>query len=219
MRELDEQSFSEAPKPHTAVKAFEMVCEEFSRLIKEGDGISAPMWGGTWSIALSLFRHPKKYMGTLRESARAQARVGTLFPFFPIQKMCSYLRQYSGDELKAIKSLSELHARRSKSMLTENLAFKVGLPIGSAYALLEIGNKLVTRRGSSLDMVHDILSLPFVQAAIGYLLFGFLLMFIMMAFQFLVTIGPTIVRAQLLDDVLAVALIEKQFEGKSGDEP
>ena len=62
--------------------------------------------------------------------------MGTLTPFFPLEAMVASLSSYSEPQLKAIKNLSEVNLRRAKSMITENPAFKVGIPIGSAYALL-----------------------------------------------------------------------------------
>ena len=98
-------------------------------------------------------------------------------------------------------------------MVTDNPALKVGLPIGSAYAVLEVSNKLVTVPGSSLDFVRDIIASPTAQVFMGYLLAGFILMLVIFALQYMFMIGPTIARAQLLDDILLVALEEKRFLG------
>lgn len=165
-----------------------------------------------WTQTKYMFRHPvKSYVSTVRQGIRAQSGLGTLAPFFPLEAMADFLSKYSESQLMAIKSLSEINLRRVKSMITENPAFKVGVPIGSAYALLQVSNRLVTVHGSSLDFYRQLMASTVVQKGMGYLLAGFIFMFVMFAVQYLFTIGPTIARAQLLDDILLVALEEKRF--------
>ena len=204
----------------TALEAFRKVCAEFQELSRSDQSDSVPIWGGTWSYLKYMLRHPIKGNGRImRDGFRALSRMGTLAPFFPLEVMAASLSRYSEPQLKAIKSLSEVHLRRVKSMITDNPVFKVGLPIGSAYALLEVSNKLVTVPGSSLDFVREIIASPITQAGMGYLFAAFIIMFVTFAAQYFFLIGPMIARASLLDDVLLVAIEEKRFMSSSALSP
>jgi hypothetical protein len=137
-----------------------------------------------------MLKHPiKGYISIVREGFRAQASIGTLAYRFPLELMAAFLSQFSKSQLKAIEALSEIYLRRVKSMVTDNPAFKVGLPIGSAYAVLEVSNKLVTVPGSSLDLVRKIIASPTTQVFMGYLLEGFIFTFVAFALQYLFMIG------------------------------
>ena len=182
---------SESDRPRGVIDAFREVCDKFLELSRTPPDGSVPLWSGTWTQARYVFRHPvKSYMRTVREGFRTQSGLGTLAPFFPLEAMADFLSKYSESQLTAIKSLSEINLRRVKSMITENGAFKAGVPIGSAYALLQVSNKLVTVHGSSLDLYRQLITSSAIQKCIGYLLAGFIFLFIMFAVQYLFTIGP-----------------------------
>jgi hypothetical protein len=125
--------------------------------------------------------------------------------------MVDFLSKYSESQLIAIKSLSEVNLRRLKSMIKENPIFKLGVPIGSAYAVLQVSNKLSAVHGSTLQVYRQLMALPAAQSFMGYLLLSFIFIFVIFAIQYFLRTGPTIARAQLLDDILLVALEEKRF--------
>jgi hypothetical protein len=171
-----------------------------------------PVWGGTWSFFKYMLRHPfRGYVRTVRDGFRAQARVGTLTPFFPLEAMVESLDHYSEPQLRAIKRLSEVQVRRAKAMITDNPAVKLGVPLGSAYGLLEAGNRLFTAPGPAVDEVRALLTSPATQEFMSYLLGGFLIAVFIFAIQYLFLVGPMIGRAELLDDVLLVALEGRRF--------
>jgi hypothetical protein len=211
---------SMADTPQGAIGAFREVCDQFLELSRSGQSNSVPIWGGTWSHAKYLLRHPiRGHVRMLRDGHRAQSGVGALAPFFPLQSMVDYLSRYSEPQLKAIKSLSEVNLRRVKSMITDNPMFKAAVPIGSAYALLQASNKLVTARDSSLDLVREIMASPITQAFMGSLFVVLMFILVLFAAQYIFFVIPTIARAQLLDDVLLVALEEKRFTSSSASSP
>jgi hypothetical protein len=172
------------------IEAFGAVCDKFSELSRSDQGRSVPLRGGTGSAIRCMLKHPiKGYISIVREGFRAQASIGTLAYRFPLELMAAFLSQFSKSQLKAIEALSEIYLRRVKSMVTDNPAFKVGLPIGSAYAVLEVSNKLVTVPGSSLDLVRKIIASPTTQVFMGYLFEGFIFTFVAFALQYLFMIG------------------------------
>jgi hypothetical protein len=100
-------------------------------------------------------------------------------------------------------------------MITDNILLKVGGLFGSAYALFEVSNNLVKVHGSELDLVRGLVASPTIQMIMGYLFAMFIAIFVSFAIQYIFLIGPTIVRAQMLDDILLMALEEKRFADRT----
>ena len=108
--------------------------------------------------------------------------------------MLSYLSRFSQPALKALKQVSEVNLSRKKAMITDNPYFKLGVPLGSAYALLGISDKLVPKRGASSafwdPVFRDLLAAPLTQSIIGWLFVSFIFIMFMFAIQYAFLIGP-----------------------------
>lgn len=150
----------------------------------------------------------------VEQGLSAATATGLSVPFFPVEQMLSYLSRFSQPALKALKQVSEVNLSRKKAMITDNPYFKLGVPLGSAYALLGISDKLVPKRGASsyLDSVRDLLAAPLTQSIIGWLFVSFIFIMFMFAIQYAFLIGPAIARARLLDDILTIAVEETAFQ-------
>lgn len=60
---------------------------------------------------------------------------------------------------------------------------------------------------------RELVASPTTQSVMGYLFAGFIFTLIVFAAQYLLLIGPMIARAQLLDDILLIAIEEKSLMG------
>jgi len=205
------ESPHESTASKSAVRSFLDVCRKFQTLSKEGLTGSAPIWGGNLGMFKYLLRHPFRLYGTLFRGFRAQSSIGDLTPLFPLEAMTAFLSQFTESELKSLKTLSEIQLRRLKSAVTDNPVFRISVPVGAAYAALELSDKLVTVRGSELDLLKLIFQNPQMQTIIGSLLFGFIVGIVFVAASYLFVNLPAIARAQILDDLLQIALEEKRF--------
>jgi len=202
----------EPSKSKSAFRAFLEVCRKFQELAASDESGFVPAWGGPVSLLKALVRRPfHVYYTLIREGYRSQTAVGVLVPYFPVEAMIAYLSRFTESELKSIKTLSEIELRRLKNTVTDNPILKVSVPIGSAYALLEASNKLANVHDPDLDSLRAMFERPDVQSFIASLLFIFIGGLAIVAFQYAFFILPTIGRAQILDDLLQIALEEKRF--------
>jgi len=160
-------------------------------------------------------RHPIRTYSGIFKAIRAQTSLGIFLPNFPLEAMLEFLKQFTDTELKGLKALSETQLRRMKSQITGNPLLKLSVPVGSAYALLEVSDKLVTIRGSQLDFLKTIIRSDAVQTLMGSLLTGFIIGLLGLAVMYFLVILPSIARAQLLDDLLQIALDGRTFEAKA----
>src|SRR5439155_20437761 len=167
----------------SCLRAFQDICAQFTMLSRlDAQGRAPPIWGGTFRSTFFFLRHPiRGYASMVGQGLSAATATGLSVPFFPVEQMLSYLSRFSQPELKALKQVSEVNLSRKKAMITDNPYFKLGVPLGSAYALLGISDKLVPKRGASsyLDSVRDLLAAPLTQSIIGWLFVSFIfIMFI-----------------------------------------
>ena len=200
----------------SCLRAFQDICAQFTTLSQsDAQGRAPPFWGGAFRSTFFFLRHPiRGYASMFKQGLSAQTATALSVPFFPVEQMLSYLSRFSQPELTALKRVSEVNLSRKKAMITDNLYFKLGVPLGSAYALLGISDKLVPKRGASsyLDSVRDFLAAPLTQSIIGWLFVCLIFTFLMFAIQYAFLIGPAIARAQLLDHILTIALEGKAFQ-------
>jgi hypothetical protein len=210
---MTEANFSQqASASRGAVSAFSEVCEKFQEISKSGQSGYLPIYGGQWAILKFIARHPiHAYASLFREAIRAQSSLGILVSSFPLETMIAFLTRFTEAELKTLKTLSEMQLRRMKSLVTDNPVLKVSVPLGSAYALLKVSNELVKGHDSQLDFLKSMFETPAVQSLTGSLLFGFIIGLAALGFQYVFLTVPTIARAQILDDMLQIALEEKHF--------
>jgi hypothetical protein len=209
---MAETDLSHQPGAKSAVSAFYEVCQKFGEISKGGQAGYVPVYGGQWGLFKYLLRHPvQAYADIFRELIRSQSSLGILVSSFPVETMNAFLARFTESELKALKTLSEIQLRRLKSLITDNPLLKISVPIGSAYALLKVSDELVKVHGSQLDSLRSTFELPVVQSLIGSLLFGFIVGIAALCAQYVFLTVPTIARAQILDDMLQIALEEKRF--------
>jgi len=202
----------------TVLTAFEEVSTTCRSLLHtSGLDTALLVQGGLKSMLL----HPiKTYILMIKRGLKAHAEFNSLslFPLFPADHMLGYLSKYTVEQLVALKSLSAIGVVRKKLLLTDNPTLKFTGALGSLYALIQIGDKLVPNRedASSFAIMRNLLDSPMLQTAVGYLLGGVLLMLVMFGIQYVFQIGPAIARTQLLDDLLALALHDRAFAAARG---
>ena len=195
-----------------AVGAFLEVCEKFAEVSKNRQSGYLPVYGGQWNLLKYFARHPIRfYTETFRTAISAQSSLGILVSSFPVQTMTDFLARFSEPELKAIKTLSEIQLRRLKSLITDNPLLKFSVPVGSAYALLRFSTDVIKKPGFEMEMLKSIFELSVVQSLTGSLLVGFIGGLVLLCLQYLFLTIPAIGRAQILDDLLQIALEEKRF--------
>jgi hypothetical protein len=197
----------------TALCAFNEICTKFkeiSRSVKPGQ---LPIYGGPWALQKDLVMHPlRTYAALFRHGFRSEVSIGVLVSSFPTEAMIGFLNRYSEPELRAAKALSEIQLRRMKSLLTDNPVLKISGLTAVIYALAKISNELITIRGSVWEQFKSVLASPPAQGAIEFLFYILISVFVGLLFQFLYQTIPEIKRAQILDDMLLVALEEKHLE-------
>jgi hypothetical protein len=193
----------------TATGAFQEVSERFMKLYRHDRG---GLRLGVLAILKHTFKHPiRTYATLLHKDYLTHSNNVLLAPFFPLTIMLEFLGHLSESELKSVKALSEVNLRRAKAVFTESPVFKVTLPLGAAYASLEVSTTLVATSGPSLDLLRTALNSPFVQRLTGSFLAGVILGLILISLEYVFLTVPIIARAQLLDDILLIALEEKRL--------
>jgi hypothetical protein len=210
---MAETDLSQQPGAKSAVSAFYEVCQKFQEISKSGQSGYVPVYGGQWGLFKYLLRRPiHAYASLFRELIRSQSSLGILVSSFPLETMNAFLTRFTETELKALKTLSEIQLRRLKSLITDNPLLKISIPVGSAYALLKVSDELVKVQGSQMDSLRAMFESSLVQSFIGSLLFGFIVGIALLCVQYIFLTVPTIARAQILDDLLQIALEEKRLE-------
>lgn len=205
------------PTAHSAVgAAFREVCDHFRKLCRSDNTI--PVWGGNWVLFKYQLRHPVRWARQFRPGWGAQLNAGELVPFFPVDAMTCYLQTFSETQLKSLKVLCEIRIRRIKSGFADNIYFKFSVYAGSAYALLEASDKLVKVSGTQIEFLNKFLALPFVQQFIGSLLVAFIVLIVVLAAKYVIYLAPDVRRAQVLDDLIQIALEEKRFSAPSASD-
>lgn len=201
-------------KYENTIKIFERIYNELREAGKLENSESISYWGAGWGFIKFFITHPMKAMkvALLANIQWYLPNEGSLVIGFPLEDMIRSLVKYSLPQLNAVQKLAEIHHRRIRAMFIDNPVFKISLPLGSAYALLLVSDRLITSPGqdSPLYDLDNLLNSPIAQNLMGYLITSFILMTALMSLHFLVFILPALIRARFLDQVIQIAIEEKK---------
>jgi hypothetical protein len=200
--------------------AFRRICKKFEELACSTKDEAIPVYGGIKCLIKYWIHYPiRSHIRIVKNEFNSQFNVNAIDVFFPVDSMLNYLGRFQEHELKSLKKISEINLREKKDQLTDNFIFKITVPIGSAYALLKVSDKLIQNdEHTSLFMLKEVLKSGFMQGLLDTMLVTVIIAFIILAFQYIFVFSPSVARAQLLDDMIMIAIQEKNFVSEISSE-
>lgn len=202
-----------------AMEQFRSVCIKFREIANSTESKDGSLYGGSLYGSPAkqfrfLLRHPfKAYADFFRIAVTFPSNVNAIDGRFPTDAMLQYLEEFSSNELQRLKGITALNLRTHKDRLIGNPIFKVSIPIGALYFLIKLGSEWgpETKLSTTLsDYLKLILDSEFTAA----LFFGLVLGLGIMVLQIAFLIGPALARAQLLHDLVSLALEAKTTNGQ-----
>jgi hypothetical protein len=198
-----------------AIVTFRDACIRFRELTRPTESRRGSFYGGSLYGSAKdqlkfVFRHPlQAYADFFKIAVTYPSNLNALDIRFPIDEMLLYLEQYSVEELQGLKTLTALNFRTHKDRLTDNPIFKISIPLGALYGLIKVGSEWGPQSKFSAT-VAEYLKIALDTEFVSALFLGVLAGLSIVVIQIMFLIGPGIARAQLLDDLVSIALEAKR---------
>src|SRR5262249_35201310 len=206
-----EDTAQEPPDTERPLLVFRNACSKFRDLARSTEAkrnlpYGGSLYGSAKEQLTYIFRHPfRAYADLWKIAVSYPSSLNALDYRFPVEEMLLYLKQYSVAELRSLKALTALNLRTHKDRLTDNPVFKASIPIGALYALLKVGSEWAPKSKLATEVAEH-LNVVLNTEIVSALFFGMIIGLTVAAVQILFLIAPGIARAQLLDDLVLIAL-------------
>lgn len=191
-----------------ALAAFRETCERFVE-IAQASARSSPVRGALYGARSGFFayfvRHPLRATRDLGHAVVAYpTALNAVDQRFPVDDLLAYLERYGAHELQGLKALTALNLRTHRERLVDNPVFKLSIPVGALFVVLQLGREWSqSRLGATLAGFAGTTAASWVfMTVVGGLLLTIL--------QGVFVIVPGILRAQLLDDLVLIAIEDRR---------
>jgi len=200
-----------------ALAAFRETCERFVE-IAQVSARSSPVRGALYGAKRGFFayfvRHPLRATHDLGHTVVAYPRaLNAVDQRFPLDDLLAYLERYSAQELQGLKALTALNLRTHRERLVDNPVFKLSIPVGALFVVLQLGREWSQSRvGATLAGYAGTTAAGWAfMTVVGGLLLTIL--------QGVFVIVPGILRAQLLDDLVLIAIEDRKVRASRLSSP